>query len=217
MKIFKSHFLKGFLSIGPAFFLAGCSSLFPLFGNGGVPPVTYDLRAASLARTGANLNVKIAIRRPHAIQVLNGVRILFRPSEQIVGYFSAAQWSDRLPNLIQDHLLRSFEEDQSMDSVSRFSDSFSVDYEFFSDIRDFSILDFQEGKIAYVNIYVRLAKKKSDNSVFGRSFRAEVPVIEGEFDMSISALDHAFSQVLSEILFWTVNMIDLTHEARVSG
>ena len=98
-KFRKARVLRLCLGLGAALAVASC---------GGAPPETFDLSAASVP--GAHrLRAQIAIREPVASLDLDGQRILVRTGPETVAYLSGAQWSDRLPVLVQTRLVQTFQ------------------------------------------------------------------------------------------------------------
>lgn len=186
--------------------LAGCAGLSLLTGGGSEPaPTTYDLRAAPAERSLGRAGGQIGIREPRAIQVLDSDRIVFRPSATMVAYYAGAQWSDRLPKLIEERLLAAFETSSNLKTVSRTTDALAVDYYLLTDIRDFSISE--TPKLAHIQIYVKLVVDNRGRAISGQSFEAQVPVLGQGAEGAVGALDAALSDVLSQIVRWTLKQV----------
>lgn len=182
--------------------LAGCAA--DLLS--GPPPTTFELRATlpggSYGRTGQLLGV----REPHALQILDSERIVYRPEPALITYYAGAQWSDRLPRLVEARLLAAFET-AGVRTVTRATDGLRVQYQLLTDVRDFSVARTADGPVARVGIYAKLASDYSGRAVTGRLFEAEAPVAGESTAAGVAALDAAFTAALADIVRWTLTRI----------
>ena len=105
---------------------------------GGSAPETFDLSAASVPEVH-KLRAQIAIREPVTSLDLDSQRILVRTSPETVAYLTGAQWSDRLPTLIQTRLVQTFQNAHLSGSVGRAGAGFSSNYSLELDIRAFEL------------------------------------------------------------------------------
>ena len=193
------------MALGAAAMLSGCAAL-SLIGSES-PPATFDLRAMPEGRFIGRAGGQLAIREPHAIQVLDNERIVFRPSPQLVTYYAGAQWADRLPLLVEQRLLAAFEHTTNLKTVSRTTDGLRVDFQLLTEIRDFGVTDETGGKVAEVRIYAKVIADDAGRALSGREFEGRVPVTGSGTDGAVGALDTALSDVLTEIVRWTVGRI----------
>ena len=78
--------------------------------GGGPAPSTFDLTAPrqGLRLTGSSRSV-IVVAEPTAVFALDSERIVIRTSGGELTYLPRAQWSDRLPRLVQTRLIQTFE------------------------------------------------------------------------------------------------------------
>jgi len=193
--------------------LAGCTTLGGLLA--GPPPTTYDLTARAGVRHAATSDARLGIRLPNAIQLFDSERIVFRPESGLVAYYSGAQWSDRLPRLIEARMVEAFDSAGAR-TVSRVTDGLTVDYQLLSEVRDFSVSKTGTGQKARVSIYVQIVSDKEGRTVTGRVFTGTASVDDGKGDEKsddqttadgVAALNSAFSKALASIVRWTLSQI----------
>ena len=170
--------------------VAGCSA---------APLPTFDLTAPR--RVGASrLSGQLVIVEPAALQPLEAERILAKDRAGSVSYLGGAQWSDRLPRLIQARLIETFENASRLKAVGRPGDGTTPDYQLTTEIRAFQ-LDATAGQ-AYAELSAKLIDSKSGRTVAGRIFSARVPVGSAAGPEVAQALDAAMSKILIDIVHW---------------
>ena len=98
--------------------LSGCAGgLVP-----STPPDTYGLSAAPVVAGGSARNRQILISVPTALKALDSEQIVIRTSPAAIEYLAKSQWSDRLPNIVQDKLVQAFENSGAVGGVGRAGD-----------------------------------------------------------------------------------------------
>jgi cholesterol transport system auxiliary component len=181
---------------------SGCALLAPA----GPAPTTYELnaapRATNLGRTGAGLSV----REPRAIKLLDSERIVFRPSPANATYYSDAQWTDRLPRLVEAQLVESFAK-AGVRTVSRSTDGLNVDYQLMTEVRDFSVNESGGGQVARVAIYAQIVADREGRAVTGQLIVATAPVAGSDTPAGVAALNEALGSALTEVVRWTLRRI----------
>ncbi len=186
-KFRNARVLRLCLGLGAALAVASC---------GGAPPETFDLSAASVP--GAHrLRAQIAIREPLTSLDLDGQRILVRTSPETVAYLTGAQWSDRLPTLIQTRLVQTFQNAHLL-QVGRAGGGVAADYSLELDIRAFE-LDAKAVE-ANVDIAAKIVEARSGRIVATRIFKTQVPAGGTSGPQATAALDAALSAVMTQIV-----------------
>jgi cholesterol transport system auxiliary component len=173
--------------------LAGC--------GGGPAPTTFDLSAP---REGLRRSIggrrAIVVSEPTAVSTLDSERIVVRSANAELTYLPKAQWSDRLPRLVQTRLIQTFE-NSGRAAVGRPGDRLTGTYQLLLDIRAFEIRE--TTRDAFVEIAVKLVNAGngavSNARLFGSS--AAVGTIDGQG--ASKALDQALGRVLTDITGWT--------------
>ena len=179
-------------------FLSGCSSL----GGSNKALDTYDLAVPGVEKSGKrNTNIQILIAEPQALKILDSESIVVRNGQSSVAYLDGAQWSDRLPKMVQARLVQAFENSNRFGGVGRPGEGLAIDYQVITDIRSFEIDSTGTSK-AVVVISAKLLNDK--NGVVGTSklFTATIPATSGSGSF-VNALDAAFDKVASEIVAWS--------------
>jgi cholesterol transport system auxiliary component len=171
--------------------LAGC--------GGGPAPVTYDLTAVrqGLRRSGAG--AAIIVVEPTTIFALDSERIVVRAANGEITYLPRAQWSDRLPRLVQARLIQSFE-NAGRSTVGRPIDRIAGTSQLLIDIRSFEV---REGsRDAFVEVAAKLVSSGSGRVSSARLFSASSAVGGIDGPGASQALDRALASVIGQIVAW---------------
>ncbi|WP_244488857.1 ABC-type transport auxiliary lipoprotein family protein [Bosea sp. Leaf344] len=180
---------------------AALSAMLLLSGcGGGATPTTFDLSAPSdFGRVGGS-RAALVIAEPTTVQALDSDRIIVRDSTGALSFLGGAQWSDRVPKLVQTRLVQTFENASRIASVSRPGDRITPDVQLITDIRRFTI-ETASGA-AVVEITAKLVGDRNGQVQRARIFTASVPASAGDGAAAAQALDRALSQVLIQIVRW---------------
>lgn len=167
--------------------------------GGGPAPTTYDLTAVrqGLRRTGGRR--AIVVPEPTTIFALDSERIVIRAASGEITYLPRAQWSDRLPRLVQARLIQSFE-NAGRATVGRPTDRLAGTAQLLIDIRSFEV---REGsRDAFVEVAAKLVASASGQVLNARLFGATsvVGAIDGQG--AANALDQALGSVITQIVGW---------------
>ena len=168
---------------------------------------TFDLSSASPdVSSPKKQGRQILIAAPSALKALDGENIVVRSGPNSISFLKGAQWADRLPNIVQSRLVQAFESTGRLGGVGRPGEGLAIDYQVISDIRTFNI-NVSSGRIAIVEIAIKILNDKNGTVRAARVFRATSPV-GGEGNASyIAALDRAFDSASSDIVTWTLSVI----------
>jgi cholesterol transport system auxiliary component len=191
----KARALRSGLAVAAVLVVAACA---------GAPPETFDLSAASLP-PAHKLRAQIAIREPIASLDLDSQRILVRTGPETVAYLADAQWSDRLPALVQTRLVQTFQNARLLQSVARSGTGVAADYSLELDIRAFE-LDVG-GAQANVDIAAKIVAAVSGRVVAARIFKSHVPAAGTSGREASTALNAALSAVMAQIVAFTTAQI----------
>ncbi len=182
--------------------LSGCSSL----GGSNKALDTFDLAVPSVEKAQRRkASVQILIAEPQALKILDSESIVVRSSPSSVAYLGGAQWSDRLPKMVQARLIQAFENSGRFGGVGRPGEGLAIDFQVLTDIQAFEVN--QSGSsVAMVEISAKLLNDR--NGVVGSSklFSASVPAAAGGAEF-VNALDSAFDKVAAEIVAWASSNI----------
>ncbi|MEM5472481.1 ABC-type transport auxiliary lipoprotein family protein [Hoeflea sp. AS60] len=182
--------------------LSGCA--------GGVlsspPPDTYGLTAAPAVTGQASRNRQILITEPSALKALDSEKIVIRPNPSAIEYLANSQWSDRLPNIVQDKLVQAFENSGRVGGVGRPGDGLAIDYKIISAIRAFEIKA-DAGEQAVVEISAKVLNDRNGVVVASKVFRSTSPVTGTGNAAYVRSLDRAFETVVQDMVGWTLSRI----------
>lgn len=173
--------------------VSGCGSL------GGTTPLdTYDLTAPGAVSAGPRkAKVQILVTEPQALKALDSENIVVREGASQIQYLSGAQWSDRLPKIVQSRLIEAFERSGRVGGVGRPGEGLAIDFQIITEIRAFGI----ENGVAVVEIGAKLLNDRTGVVRSTKTFSASVRAVNGS-DGYVAALDQAFADVASELVAW---------------
>nr|WP_320144787.1 ABC-type transport auxiliary lipoprotein family protein [uncultured Cohaesibacter sp.] len=189
-------------SVCLALWLSSCSVV-----GGGKELTTYDLSApTNFENLRGRSNAQLLISEPTALKSLDSEMIVVRPDAAEITYFGDAQWSDSLPNVLQDKLIQTFENSGRMRSVVKPGDGVVVDYKLATSIRSFELNDANQ-PVAKIALSVKIINDRNGRVVASRLFQASSPASSATPDKGVAALDRALDSVLNDILVWTLKAI----------
>ena len=169
--------------------------------GGGAPPATYDLTAPRDGITSGRGRGLLVVAEPQALQALDSNRIVIRTSDGGIAYLPDAQWSDRLPKLIQTRLIQTFENGARIQAVGRPGDRLVPAAHLNSEIRSFGI-DEKTGE-AVIELSVKIVNDRSGRILAGQVFTSRVPSggsVSGP--VASAALDLATQGLLRDVVRW---------------
>jgi len=182
-----------FAAVALSGLVAACASI-----AGPTPIDTFDLTAPTVAMPARGRTLQVLVPEPVVDRAYDGDRLLVRPSATEIAYFAGAQWSDRLPRLIQSRLVEALETSGRFRAAGRPGQGLAIDRQMIVDIRAFDYL------VAERRVEVALSVKTMDDRN-GRvltvvEHRAEAPVAGDTAKDVVLAFDAAFGRVLGEIV-----------------
>lgn len=196
-----SRFSSVALPLALGLMLSGCAMLFPA-----APPDTFDLTAPADVTKSKGRGAMLLVGDPNAIQAVDSERIVARTSAGQVTYVPKAQWSDKLPALLQARLTQTFENSGRLAAVGRTSDRLNGQYQLITDIRAFEVADGAPPQ-AVVEIAAKIVGDSSGRIVAGKVFSARVPVSAVTGPDASRGLDQALGQVLRDLVMWANSQV----------
>jgi len=172
--------------------LAGCAGA----GGGGVD--TFDLTVPAVTTKASGRALQVLVPEPVVDRAYDGDRLLVRPSDTEIAYYAGAQWSDRLPRLVQSRLVEALERSGRFRAAGRPGQGLAIDRQLIVDIRAFDY------RVTERRVEVILSVKTMDDRN-GRvtsvvEHRAEAAVAADTAKAVVEAFDAAFGQVVGEIV-----------------
>ncbi len=177
----------------------------PLAGCANRPDATFDLSAAPAARALRALGAQVVVTEPLATAPADSDRIVVRPTPDTRAAFQGAQWTERLPRLVQTRLLQSFENASLSRFVSRPDGRIVAQYSLNTEIRRFD-MDLSRGE-AVVEISARLVEEGVGRITAAKIFHARLTPAGDDGPSAALALDAALGDVMSQIVVWTAGRV----------
>jgi cholesterol transport system auxiliary component len=180
-------------------FAAGCAAL-P--GGGPDPLDTFELSAPRAPERPARGGTQILIAEPTALKAIDTQNIVVAPTPASIEYLAGAQWADRLPRVVQDGLVETFQNLGGFAGVGKPGQGLAIDYQVIVDIRSFEV---RVNGTATANVVfsVKLLNDRNGQVRAARDFQATAPVAGAGNEAYVAGLDAAFRQVAGEIVDWT--------------
>ncbi|HYZ42663.1 MAG TPA: ABC-type transport auxiliary lipoprotein family protein [Stellaceae bacterium] len=191
--------VPSFLLLG----LAGCSGLL----GGGTAPHLY--RVTPKSTYPPNLQhraIQLLIDVPLSPAGLDTSRIALTRSPVSIDYFADAEWTERVPLLVQTALLESFENSRAINAIDRESVGLRADFYLKTELRHFeAVYDSPDRPPeAWVAINVRLVEPSGRDIVARASFERHERASANDMASIIWAYDEALGGVIKDIVVWTV-------------
>ncbi|MCB1472984.1 MAG: membrane integrity-associated transporter subunit PqiC [Rhodobiaceae bacterium] len=172
----------------------------------GPVPETYDLTAPTefSGRVGGT-RAQLLIANPTSVSVLDTERIVLRPDPTVVTYLKGAQWTDKLPKLVQSRLVEAFENTGRIRAVGRPGEGLLIDYQLVIDIRAFEV-DTSAG-LARVVFSLKLMNDRNGRVLASRQVGGQASVSSSDKDELVLALDAASRAAMDQAVRWTLAKI----------
>jgi cholesterol transport system auxiliary component len=176
-----------------ALLLGGCAAA------GGTKALdTFDLTTPDAVSAGPRKGkVQVLVTEPQALKALDSENIVVRNGASQIQYLAGAQWSDRLPKIVQARLIQAFEKSGRFGGVGRPGEGLAIDYQVITEIRAFGI----EDGTAVVEIGAKLLNDRNGVVRSSKTFTASVRAGSGA-NAFVEALDQAFSGVAGDLVAW---------------
>lgn len=191
--------VPSFLLLG----LAGCSGLL----GGGTAPHLYRVTPKSTYPPNLpHRAIQLLIDVPLSPAGLDTSRIALTRSPVSIDYFADAEWTERVPLLVQTALLESFENSRAINAIDRESVGLRADFYLKTELRHFeAVYDSPDRPPeAWVAINVRLVEPSGRDIVARASFERRERASANDMASIIWAYDEALGGVIKDIVVWTV-------------
>lgn len=186
---------------GLALSLSGCA----LLGGGPAPLDTFELTATAAAAAGPQRGrTQVLIAEPTALGSLDGQEIVIRTSPGSIEYLGGAQWSDRLPRVVQVRLLEAFQASGRFAGVGLPGQGLAIDYQIVTELRSFGVR-VDGGARAEIGLFVKVLNDRNGSVRASRLFTAQAPVVGSGNAAYVNALDQAFGQAIGELVPWAAS------------
>jgi cholesterol transport system auxiliary component len=185
--------------------LAGCSDILTLPGQGPQPELFRLTPKSTFDEDLPNVSWQLLIDEPVTHGALNTTRVPIMLDPTRMQYYAQANWTDRIPVMVQTLMLESFQNSDRIVAVGRNAVALRGDYQLKSDIREFQIEYFDtEVPVAHVGINANLVRLPERQIIGFRRFDAEFQATADNADALVAAFDEALGKVLRDLVGWAL-------------
>lgn len=147
---------------------------------------------------------QLQVPRPHAAELLDSPRIVVRPVPGELQVYKGAVWTQPAPDLLQDVLLRAFDDSGRIPGAARRGSGVAGDYELLLDLRRFDS-DYAGGApAAVVEVGAKLVSTRENRVVASRAFRASAQAAATDVASVSRAFEAALGEVATGVVGWTL-------------
>jgi cholesterol transport system auxiliary component len=198
---------------GATLALAGCASLIVATPPGNL----YRLMSASNYPTNLpHVRTQLLVDLPEAPAAIDTSRIALSKSSLSFDYYANSEWTDRVPDLIQNLLLASFENSAAITAVDRESTGLRADFLLRTEIRHFEAVysAVEAPPRVWVAIIGRLVAMPQRTIIAQARFEERVSASADNVPAIVAAFDTATDAVLRDIVLWTLTNPALSQSRR---
>ena len=184
--------------------LAGCSVLASGDRN---PTIIYAPQARITANPAwPQVDWQLAIAKPTAARLVDSPRINVRPTPGELEVYRGANWSQPATDLLEDTLLRGFEDSGRINAVARVAAGIRADYKLAIDLRRFES-DYAGGSVpaATIELNAKLIHSIDQRVVASRTLLLAEPAADTEVASVANAFETALGKVSTELVGWTLS------------
>ena len=203
---------RHFIACGAMILLSACG------GMGGKASQLYVLNPPAEVNTDAESSSKqLAIAMPSAPAYLDTTRIALSRSTTTTDYFASADWTDRVPVIVQEVMVKSFEKSGKVKDVFRDSGMFKADYGLQTEIRDFEAqyAGSSGPPTVAVSLHVKLIKQPERDIVATYTAEKTVQAGANNLDSIVGAFNEALGATMQQTVDWTLRTIPAKPPKRV--
>ncbi len=183
--------------------LAGCSVL----ASGDRHPVTLYAPQARIAADPAwpQVSWQLAIAKPAAARLVDSPRINVRPTPGELEVYRGATWSQPATDMLEDALLRGFEDSGRIGAVARIATGIRSDYKLAIDLRRFeSDYAGNERPSATIELNAKLIHSLDQRVVASRTFLVAEPAGSTDVASVATAFETALGRTTTDLIGWTL-------------
>lgn len=148
---------------------------------------------------------QLAVAKPSAARLIDSPRINVRPTPGELEVYRGATWSQPATDILEDTLLRGFEDSGKIEAVARIATGIRSDYKLTTDLRRFES-DYRGGDVpaATIELNAKLIHSLDQRVVAARTFVVAEPATGAEISSVAAAFETALHKTSSELIGWTL-------------
>ncbi len=172
------------------------------------PITVYSLRSTgnSQNQDWPTVPWSLTISRPISNTFLDSNRIVVRPEANILKVYQGANWSDSLPDLVQEKLLETFENSGKIKAVSRQNSGVPAEVALLLDIRQFESVYIagQKKPNVLIQIHAKLLEYPSNRVIASKTFNSDVATASKDIPDVVQSFETGLNTVNQEIVGWVL-------------
>ncbi|MGE8286441.1 MAG: ABC-type transport auxiliary lipoprotein family protein [Stenotrophomonas sp.] len=183
--------------------LAGCSVL----AGGDRQSVTIYAPQVRVQADPAwpQVDWQLVLAKPSAARLVDSPRINVRPSPGELEVYRGATWSQPATDMLEDTLLRGFEDSGRIAAVARIATGIRSDYKLTTDLRRFEA-DYRGGDTpaATIELNAKLIHSVDQRVVAARTFVVAEPAASADIPTVARAFETALDKLSTDLIGWTL-------------
>lgn len=149
---------------------------------------------------------QLVLSKPSATRMVDSPRINVRPSPSELEIYAGATWAQPATDMIEDALLRGFEDSGRIGGVGRAAAGIRADYRLATDIRRFeSDYRGQPTPTVVIEINAKLIHVVDQRVVIDRTFRQEQPVASTDVPAVTAAFEKGLNALTADVVGWALS------------
>lgn len=195
--------------------LGGCAAISSLT-SAATTLEAYELQSATdLPAVQGSVARDLVIETPTSGGALDTDRIMIRPGPFQAQYLPEARWTDSAPVMVQNLMLRAFEDTNALRYVGRRPLGGAGDFALVSELTDFQAEVGPDGTsvTTRVRFTVRLVRESDASVIASRTFQRTAAAASSETMDIVASFNLATNAALQELTGWALRLIGL----RLSG
>jgi cholesterol transport system auxiliary component len=208
-----SRVARRWLAGAAALALAGCASLFVATPPGNL----YRLAAANdFPSNLSDVGAQVLVDLPEAPAAIDTNRIALSKSPLSLDYYADSVWTDRVPDVLENLLVASFEDSRAITAIGRGSSGLRADFILRTEIRHFeAVYDAAGGPPrVWVAIIARLVAMPQRRIIAQARFEQRAPAAADNVPAVVAAFNTATDAALRAIVLWTLGNPALSRTQR---
>lgn len=151
------------------------------------------------------VNWQLVIAKPSAERLIDSPRINVRPTPGQLEVYRGATWSQPATDMLEDIVLRAFEDSERIPAVARIASGIRSDYKLTLDLRRFES-DYRNGSTpaATIELNAKLIHSLDQRIVAARTLTVAEPATTTDTAQVVRAFDQALQQIATDLVGWTL-------------
>lgn len=199
--------------IGTAIFVSSCGSLFPKPGES--PQLGVLNPKIVLDKSMASLPYHLAIDIPSGGAAYDTSRIPFARDANSLDYIAGMEWTDRIPFLFQNIMVRSFENTGKVRGVARAASGINPDLLMMIDIRRFRVEKNDSAYVAVIELCLKLMNMDHHTIEDQLIIQESEPMVSLRLSDVVGAFNTAVGRLSERVIVWTLRDANLSNVPKI--